>query len=71
MSDDGGKNFRRLSERDKHSDNHIIAFKANEPDYFLEYFTMIMSVVIMSLLGIHSYFDAKAKKKGSPTGVCV
>ncbi len=45
--------------------------KANEPDYFLEYFTLIMSIVIVGLLGIHSYFDAKAKKKGAKTGVCM
>ena len=35
VSDDGGKNFRRLSERNKHSDNHAIAFRADEPDYLL------------------------------------
>ena len=35
VSDDGGSNFRRLSERDKHSDNHAIAFRADDPDYLL------------------------------------
>ena len=35
VSDDGGANFRRLQERDKHSDNHAIAFRANDPDYLL------------------------------------
>lgn len=35
VSDNGGKHFRRLSEKYKHSDNHAIAFKANDPDYLL------------------------------------
>ena len=35
VSDDGGKNFRRLQERDKHSDNHAIAFRPDDPDYLL------------------------------------
>ena len=35
VSDDGGKTFRTLSERDKHSDNHALAFRANDPDYLL------------------------------------
>ena len=35
VSDDGGKNFRRLAEEDKHSDNHAIAFRADDPDYLL------------------------------------
>ena len=35
VSDDGGKNFRRLSERNKHSDNHAIAFRSDDPDYLL------------------------------------
>jgi photosystem II stability/assembly factor-like uncharacterized protein len=35
VSDDGGKNFRRLSERNKHSDNHAIAFRMDDPDYIL------------------------------------
>ncbi len=35
VSDDGGKTFRRLPEKDKHSDNHSIAFRADDPDYLL------------------------------------
>lgn len=35
VSDDGGKTFRRLSERAKHSDNHAVAFRADDPDYLL------------------------------------
>ena len=35
FSDDHGSTFRRLSEADKHSDNHAIAFRANDPDYIL------------------------------------
>ena len=35
VSEDGGKTFSRLSERDKHSDNHAIAFRADDPDYLL------------------------------------
>ena len=35
VSDDGGKNFRRLKEQYKHSDNHAIAFRADDPDYLL------------------------------------
>lgn len=35
VSEDGGKNFQRLSEREKHSDNHAIAFRADDPDYLL------------------------------------
>lgn len=35
VSDDGGKSFRRLSEKNKHSDNHAIAFKASDPDYIM------------------------------------
>lgn len=35
VSDDGGANFRRLQETDKHSDNHAIAFRADDPDYLL------------------------------------
>ena len=34
-SDDHGKNFRRLTESDKHSDNHAIAFRLDDPDYIL------------------------------------
>jgi len=35
VSDDGGKNFRRVPERHKHSDNHVIVFRADDPDYLL------------------------------------
>ena len=35
VSDDGGKTFRRLSEQEKHSDNHAIAFRKDDPDYLL------------------------------------
>jgi photosystem II stability/assembly factor-like uncharacterized protein len=35
VSEDGGKTFNRLSEKDKHSDNHAIAFRNDEPNYLL------------------------------------
>ena len=35
VSDDGGKTFRILKEEHKHSDNHAIAFRADDPDYLL------------------------------------
>jgi photosystem II stability/assembly factor-like uncharacterized protein len=35
VSDDGGKSFRRLEEKQKHSDNHVIVFRADDPDYLL------------------------------------
>ena len=35
VSEDGGKSFRRLKEEHKHSDNHAIAFRADDPDYLL------------------------------------
>jgi hypothetical protein len=35
ISRDGGKTFKRLSERYKHSDNHAIAFRKDDPDYLL------------------------------------
>ncbi len=35
ISNDGGKNFTRLPERLKHSDNHAIAFRMDDPDYLL------------------------------------
>ena len=35
VSDNGGKDFRRMSEKHKHSDNHAIAFKMSDPDYIL------------------------------------
>ncbi|PWB78095.1 MAG: glycosyl hydrolase [Holophagae bacterium] len=35
VSDDGGASFRRLSEKNKHSDNHALAFDPRDPDYLL------------------------------------
>jgi len=35
ISDDGGKTFRRMNEKNKHGDNHSINFKASDPDYIL------------------------------------
>ena len=35
VSDDGGKTFRQLKESRKHSDNHAVAFRADEPDYLM------------------------------------
>ncbi|MEM9823064.1 MAG: glycosyl hydrolase [Bacteroidota bacterium] len=35
ISENGGKNFRRMKEKYKHSDNHAIAFRADDPDYLL------------------------------------
>jgi photosystem II stability/assembly factor-like uncharacterized protein len=35
ISEDGGRTFRRMSETDKHSDNHSLAFRADDPDYLL------------------------------------
>jgi photosystem II stability/assembly factor-like uncharacterized protein len=35
LSDDGGKTFKRLKEQYKHSDNHVIAFREDEPNYLL------------------------------------
>jgi hypothetical protein len=35
VSDDGGKTFRRVKESDKHSDNHSLNFRADDPDYLL------------------------------------
>lgn len=35
VSDDGGTTFRRLQEDNKHSDNHSISFRADDPDYLL------------------------------------
>jgi photosystem II stability/assembly factor-like uncharacterized protein len=34
-SEDGGKTFNQLKEREKHSDNHSISFKKNDPNYLL------------------------------------
>lgn len=35
VSTDDGKTFTELPEREKHSDNHAIAFRPDEPDYLL------------------------------------
>lgn len=35
VSNDGGKTFTRLKEKHKHSDNHALAFRKNDPDYLL------------------------------------
>jgi photosystem II stability/assembly factor-like uncharacterized protein len=35
-TDDGGKTFRRVPEKSKHSDNHAMAFLPGDPDYLLD-----------------------------------
>jgi photosystem II stability/assembly factor-like uncharacterized protein len=35
ISEDGGKNFRIMKEEKKHSDNHALAFRCDDPDYLL------------------------------------
>ncbi len=35
VSDDGGTTFRRLEEEFKHSDNHALVFRPDDPDYLL------------------------------------
>ncbi|MBN2173856.1 MAG: hypothetical protein JW731_06980 [Bacteroidales bacterium] len=35
VSEDGGKTFKHLKEKNKHSDNHVLAFRKDEPDYLL------------------------------------
>jgi photosystem II stability/assembly factor-like uncharacterized protein len=35
VSDDGGKTFRRMKEQYKHSDNHALVFRKDDPDYLL------------------------------------
>lgn len=35
VSEDGGKTFYRMKEQFKHSDNHAIAFREDDPDYLL------------------------------------
>ena len=47
VSDDGGKNFVRMNERNKHVDNHAIAFKKSDPNY----------VMVGSDGGIYETFD--------------
>ena len=35
ISNDGGKTFYRMNEKNKHGDNHAIAFRKDDPDYLL------------------------------------
>lgn len=35
VSENGGKTFSRMNEKDKHSDNHAIAFKKSDPNFLL------------------------------------
>jgi photosystem II stability/assembly factor-like uncharacterized protein len=35
VTEDGGKTFRKVGETAKHSDNHVLAFVADDPDYLL------------------------------------
>ncbi|MDV7392193.1 hypothetical protein RZS08_12590, partial [Arthrospira platensis SPKY1] len=35
ISDNGGRNFRRMKEQYKHGDNHAMAFRQSDPDYLL------------------------------------
>ena len=35
VSHDGGKSFAELGERNKHSDNHALAFDPDDPEYLL------------------------------------
>ncbi|MDG1730016.1 MAG: glycosyl hydrolase [Algibacter sp.] len=35
ISEDGGKTFYTMNEKNKHSDNHSLTFKANDPNYLL------------------------------------
>ena len=35
VSEDGGKNFNRMNEGSKHSDNHSLTFKPSDPNYLL------------------------------------
>ncbi len=35
VSENGGKSFSRLQERDKHSDNHAIVFREDDPNYLM------------------------------------
>jgi photosystem II stability/assembly factor-like uncharacterized protein len=35
VSEDGGKTFKRMNEKSKHSDNHSMNFRADDPDYLL------------------------------------
>ena len=35
VSENGGKTFYRMNESNKHSDNHSMTFKKNDPNYLL------------------------------------
>lgn len=35
VSEDGGKSFKRMPEKHKHSDNHAMAFRSDDPNYLL------------------------------------
>jgi photosystem II stability/assembly factor-like uncharacterized protein len=35
VSDNGGKTFRTMKEKNKHSDNHALAFRKNDPNYLI------------------------------------
>ena len=35
ITDDGGSTFKRLGEKNKHSDNHAMAFRPDDTDYLL------------------------------------
>ena len=35
VSDNGGKDFYRMTETEKHSDNHSLTFKKSDPNYLL------------------------------------
>ena len=35
VTEDGGKNFKQVGEKHKHSDNHALAFSRHDPDYLL------------------------------------
>ena len=35
VSEDGGKTFKRMKEEHKHSDNHAVAFRKDDPNYLL------------------------------------
>ena len=48
VSDNGGKNFYTMSEKNKHSDNHALTFKKADPNYML----------VGSDGGIYESFDA-------------
>ncbi|MDX1477357.1 MAG: glycosyl hydrolase [Saprospiraceae bacterium] len=50
ISNDGGKTFTRLPERQKHSDNHSINFRMDDPDYLL----------VGTDAGIYESFDGAA-----------